>query len=98
MIGFVSEYLPKTGPLGMSLMGGIGLMSTSLILPIFGLVYQNQIIALENQGVMSQIKLIAGANTLLYVSILPAILIVAFGFLFLRRKRIVVSSIRPSTI
>ena len=43
MIGFVSEHLPKTGPLGMSLMGGVGLLSTSLILPVFGMVYENQL-------------------------------------------------------
>jgi fucose permease len=40
MIGFVSENLPKTGPLGLSLMGGVGLMSTSLVLPYFGQVYE----------------------------------------------------------
>ncbi len=36
MLGFVSEYLPNTGALGLSLMGGAGMFSTSLIVPIMG--------------------------------------------------------------
>ena len=36
MLGFVSEYLPKTGALGLSLMGGAGMFSVSLILPVMG--------------------------------------------------------------
>jgi MFS family permease len=74
MIGFVSENLPKTGPLGLSIMGGAGLLSTSLILPIFGSVYENQLNA-------EQLKLVAGANTLRYAAALPAMLIVAFFIL-----------------
>jgi len=95
MIGFVSEYLPKTGPLGLSLMGGVGLLSTSLILPYFGQVYEWQLVrntqaigGSEGALVWSQIKLTAGAKTLLYTSILPAILLVAFSVLyFIQRPR-----------
>ncbi len=36
MLGFVSEYLPKTGALGLSLMGGAGMFSVSLMLPVMG--------------------------------------------------------------
>jgi MFS family permease len=36
MLGFVAEYLPKTGALGLSLMGGAGMFSVSLILPVMG--------------------------------------------------------------
>ena len=36
MIGFVSEYLPKTGALGMSLVGGAGMLSTSIWQPVIG--------------------------------------------------------------
>ena len=48
MIGFVSENLPKTGPLGLSIMGGTGLLSTSLILPYFGQVYEWRIASKVN--------------------------------------------------
>ena len=36
MIGFVSEYIPKTGALGMSLVGGAGMLSTSIWQPVIG--------------------------------------------------------------
>ncbi|MEL6989824.1 MAG: MFS transporter, partial [Bacteroidota bacterium] len=36
MIGFVGEYLPKTGALGMSLIGGAGMFATSIWQPIIG--------------------------------------------------------------
>lgn len=44
MIGYVAENMPKTGPLGLSLMGGAGLLSTSLILPYLGTLYENQLV------------------------------------------------------
>lgn len=62
MLGFVAEYLPETGALGLSIMGGAGMFSVSLVLPIMG-------------------KLMDNANAteaLRTMSILPAILIVAF--------------------
>ena len=96
MIGFVSEYLPKTGPLGMSLMGGVGLLSTSLFLPLFGLVYENQMEMLAIQESITDIKLTAGANTLLHVSILPAFLIVLFGLLYFKRNKIKSRTLHPA--
>jgi MFS family permease len=36
MIGFVGEYLPRTGALGMSLMGGIGMFATGIWQPVIG--------------------------------------------------------------
>ncbi|WP_207532759.1 MFS transporter [Desertivirga arenae] len=103
MIGFVSERLPKTGPLGMSVMGGVGLLSTSIVLPLFGIVYEQQISSaaggaadtelLKNASEGSvlaiqwaQIKLAAGAATLRYVAVLPAILIIAFTVLYFKLK------------
>lgn len=41
MLGVVSERFPKTGALGLNLMGGAGMLSTSLFLPYFGSVYDN---------------------------------------------------------
>lgn len=49
MIGFTSEYLPKTGPLGLSLMGGCGMLSVSLIIPYMGALYGDQL-ALASQA------------------------------------------------
>jgi len=98
MIGFVSESMPVTGPLGLSIMGGAGLLSTSLILPIFSPVYEKQLSnnmpkantlnmlknALPNSSgfaAWQEVKYLAGAHTLLYAAILPAVLIIAFTIL-----------------
>ncbi|MCL6296415.1 MFS transporter [Jejuia spongiicola] len=72
MLGFVAEYLPETGALGLSIMGGAGMFSVSIVLPIMG-------------------KLMDDANAteaLRTMSILPAILIVAFlGLNIYMKKR-----------
>jgi MFS family permease len=43
MLGFVSEYLPKTGALGLSIMGGAGMLSVSFVLPFMGMVYDHNL-------------------------------------------------------
>lgn len=72
MLSFVAENLPETGALGLSIMGGAGMFSVSIVLPIMGSVLDNA----------------NAAEALKYMSILPAILIVAFIGLnvFLRKK------------
>ncbi|CAL1517774.1 MFS transporter [Chitinophaga sp. MM2321] len=98
MIGFVAENLYKTGPLGLSLMGGVGLLSTALVLPYMGQLYASQmetatqqlaIAGVDAAQLADQSKLIAGAYTLRYVAVLPGILIVAFGalHLYMRKRR-----------
>jgi len=41
MLGFVSERLPETGALGLSIFGGAGMLSAAFILPIMGSIYQD---------------------------------------------------------
>ncbi|MEM6910929.1 MAG: MFS transporter [Verrucomicrobiota bacterium] len=43
MLGFVSERLPKTGALGLAIMGGAGMLSVSLVLPLIGSWYDSGI-------------------------------------------------------
>ncbi len=62
MIGVASEYVPKSGALGMSILGGAGFVATSMVLPIMGK-------SIETAG--PQI-------TLRNMSVLPVILIFAF--------------------
>ncbi|MDQ3843390.1 MAG: MFS transporter, partial [Bacteroidota bacterium] len=77
MLGFVSEYLPKTGALGLSLMGGAGMFSTSLILPLMGKWYDNfKSAAVASGSSEAQADAIAGSNTFMKVAIMPAILLV----------------------
>lgn len=36
MLGFTSEYIPKSGALGLSLMGGAGMFATAMLQPVVG--------------------------------------------------------------
>ena len=72
MIGFVSENIPESGALGLSLMGGLGQLSAAFGLPILGRM-------MDLSG--------SGAETLRYMAILPAFLIIAFGILYFAHKR-----------
>ncbi len=45
MIGFVAENLPRTGAVGLNLMGGAGMLAVSLYTIIMGGYYDNQVVA-----------------------------------------------------
>jgi MFS family permease len=71
-LAFVSENLPQSGAFGLSIMGGLGMLSVSVVLPIMGRVLDNAV----------------GTEAIRTMSILPMILIVLYGGLFfLRRAR-----------
>jgi fucose permease len=89
MLGFVSEYLPNTGALGLSLMGGAGMFSTSLVIPMMGRWYDNyKIAAISTGSTAEQADAIAGSNTFLKVAIMPAIVLVAFILIYIARKKV----------
>ena len=67
MIGVTSEYVPKSGALGMSILGGAGFVATSMILPIMG----------------KSIETAGAATTLRNMSVLPAVLVVLFIILYI---------------
>lgn len=70
MLGVTAERVPRAGALGLALMGGAGMFSTSLSMPVMGGIY-------DTQG--------AGV-ALRYMAILPVILTVVFAVLFFRDK------------
>jgi len=83
MIGFTSEYLPKTGALGMSLIGGAGMFAMSIWNPIIGgWIDTNRKQAEANGLTGDAVELAAGQMTLAYLAIFPAVLIVLFGGLY----------------
>ena len=87
MLGFVSEYLPKTGALGLSLMGGAGMFSVSLILPIMGKWFDKAKNAAVDSGTdLTKAEAVAGSDTLLKVAIMPAILVAIFTIIYFVRK------------
>lgn len=67
MISFVAEYIPESGALGLSVMGGLGMLATSIVLPLMGKM-------MDTSG--------SGASTLMTMAILPGVLIVLFGGLY----------------
>jgi len=89
MVGFVSEYTPKTGALGMSLIGGAGMLATSIWQPVIGSWLDNAKASALNSGVsIAEAELIAGQATLSNIVIFPIVLVVLFGILFTQRKKL----------
>lgn len=81
MLGYVSEYLPNTGALGLSLMGGAGMFSTSLIVPMMGRWYdgfKEKAIAAGSPNPDAA----AGSDTFMQVAIMPVILLVVFVVIY----------------
>ncbi len=89
MIGFVAEYLPKTGALGMSLVGGMGMFATGIWNPVIGSwIDDNTQIALDSGLTQDLAEIAAGKATLANMTYFPLILILFFGFLFLNRNKL----------
>lgn len=72
MLSFVAEYIPQSGALGLSLMGGLGMLSVSIVLPIMGKFLDGA----------------TGVEAIRYMSILPALLIILFAGLYLNRHKL----------
>jgi MFS family permease len=88
MLGFVSEYLPNTGALGLSLMGGAGMFSVSVVLPIMGKWFDKSKEAAIAAGEdVAKADAIAGSNTFMKVAILPAILLIVFIAIYFARRK-----------
>ena len=77
----------SSGALGLSIMGGAGMLSVSLVLPIIGNVFDAQVASAMTSGLSeTSAQLDAGSSTLRSVAILPASLIVAFIGLYMYVK------------
>jgi MFS family permease len=88
MLGFVSEYLPKTGAMGLNLISGGGMFSVSLIIPIMGRWFDVAKAKALAAGVDSAAaEAAAGSDTFLKVAIMPAILVVAFSVIYVIRRK-----------
>jgi len=93
MLGYVAENYPKTGALGLAIMGGAGMLSVSFVLPIIGSWYDAGIAARSPAGAppsgeaLAAIQAAAGLEALGKVALLPAILTVAFILVAVTRKK-----------
>ena len=89
MIGFVSEYLPKTGALGMSLVGGAGMAATGMWNPIIGSwLDEEKQIAVDMGIAQDAAEVVAGQAALGNMVYFPLSLVFLFGILFVFRNKL----------
>lgn len=102
MLGYTNERFPKTGALGLAIMGGAGMLSVSFVLPVIGALYDKGITAQataigkkveelsskpELLDTWKQVQAAAGLETIGKVAILPVILIVVFTILYFSNRK-----------
>lgn len=93
MVGYVAENFPKTGALGMAIIGGAGMLSVSFVLPIIGKWYDAGIAARTPEGTapagdaLAAIQAAAGLESLGKVAVLPAALTVIFILIAVMRRK-----------
>ena len=80
MLGFVNENIPKSGALGLAIMGGIGFFGGGIAQPLIGKIYDMKFEELGD-------SLAAGSSTLQFVIILTVVLTVAFTFLYINQRK-----------
>ncbi len=77
MLGYVAENFPNTGALGLAIMGGAGMLSVSIVLPVVGGIIDGQTAAGADSGRVA----------LRYMALLPVLLTLAFTFLYFTSKK-----------
>ncbi len=93
MLGYVAENYPKTGALGLAIMGGSGMLSVSFVLPIIGGWYDAGIAertaAAPNPSPeqMAAIQSAAGLEALGMVAFLPVALTAVFAAIAVAKKK-----------
>jgi MFS family permease len=96
MLGFVSENIPKSGALGLNLMGGAGMFAVSIWTIIMGKYYDNIVASkmaalpagTDPAKALETAKSLAGPDVLHFTLAIPLVLIVAFtGLVFYMRTK-----------
>ena len=83
MIGFIADYVPKSGALGMSIVGAIGMLSSYFMQPIIGGWIDSNRVTGEANGLSGdQLDLFTGTETLTTMIFFPGILVILFGILY----------------
>jgi fucose permease len=89
MLGFVAEYLPKTGAMGLSLTSGVGMLSVALVVPLMGKWYDGfRNTALAAGADAAAADFTAGSDTFLKVAIMPAIVLVIMIIVYIVRRKV----------
>jgi MFS family permease len=83
MIGLVATKVPKSGALGMSIIGAIGMFANSIFQPIIGGWIDSDKAAAAAEGFTGdELELVSGQATLGTMVLFPAILILLFTILY----------------
>jgi hypothetical protein len=92
MLGAASERFPRGGALLMGLMGTAGTLSINFVLPEMGKIFDNKAVQLAGSveayrnlsgAALDRVKGIAAQTSFERVAILPAILLIVFGAIWL---------------
>ena len=87
MIGFVADKIPKSGALGMSIIGAIGMFMTGAVQPIIGGWIDSDLETAAATGLTGdELELIAGQATLEKMTLFPGVLIILFAILYFWMK------------
>lgn len=83
MLGFIADKIPNSGAIGLSIVGAVGMFSSSIFQPIIGGWIDTDMAEAAAAGLTGdELELVAGQDTLLTMVSFPAILIVLFTILF----------------
>lgn len=87
MIGFIADYIPKSGALGMSVVGAVGMLSSFFMQPIIGGWIDSNRTAGTEAGISGDaLELFVGQETLTTMLAFPGFLVIAFGVLYFWMK------------
>jgi len=88
MIGATAKLVPLSGALGLSIIGGVGMFSTSIFQPIIGRwIDKSKEMVTDINDSLIDVNLLVGQTTLAKLAIFPAILIIVFAVFFFIQKR-----------
>ncbi|WP_394173669.1 MFS transporter [Thalassotalea litorea] len=88
MLGCVAEYTPKTGALGMSLIGGVGMFAVSMWNPVIGGWIDTASEQAQQMNLSDvEANIFAGQTVLQNLLMFPLILIIAFVILYVLVKK-----------
>jgi MFS family permease len=83
MLGFIAHYIPKSGALGLSIIGAVGMFSSAVFQPIIGgWIDTNRAEGLASGLTGSELELATGQATLGTMVMFPLILIALFTILY----------------
>lgn len=97
MLGFIADKIPASGALGLSVLGAVGMFSSSIFQPIIGGWIDSDRAEAASRGLTGdELELVAGQETLETMTLFPGILIVLFTILWFWMKNRKSAVVQPT--